>query len=459
MAALVAATVAGAATALNPTALAVACVAMCASIAISSPSARFAIVIAGGLVVFRSSDQLDAPKLAYLAWLGLCTAVAVAGLWAEPQRRRLADVRPLVVASAALVGALGLSLAVALSLRTPFVDWIRDAAPYCLLAVSPFLAWDGARSRLRLHMDVIAVVAGLMASVAFAVEWLGRRGLADLPFATLGSSSGTLSALAFVVAIGAILSGRPRRLLWALVAAAVITLLLVTGTRSALVLLVGPVAMLLPRGQRTVRARNLVGTVLGVVLAMVAMTLLVWQSGVVDVVRVTERLGSIFDLGSGLSADQSFIDRVTQARVAAAAFASSPLVGLGLGHTFESLRFGGSTVTAFTIDSSLSIAVKFGLIGLWMIAIGASAVMFFFWRRRLRIPEHLRLSFVGFAAISTAVLITGNPIEDKGFGLAMAILFAWALATARRDGVRMDTAVDVGAGDAPQRRGPERSHE
>ena len=441
---LAAVTLAGAMTAVNPTALAVACAATLAAILISSPSARFGIVVVGGLLVFRSSDQLDAPKLAYLVWVGAAAAVAIARLVAERQLRQIADIRPLALASAALAGVLGMSLVVALSYGTPFVDWIRDAAPYCLLAISPFLAWDGARSRLGSHMEVVAVVSGLAASVAFAVEWLGRRGLADLPLATLGSSSDALSALAFVVAIGAIVSGRPRRLLWAFVAAAVMTLLLITGTRSALILLAGPVGMALAHGRTPTRARRLGAAAITVGLAMVALAFVALQSGLIDGARLAERFGSLLALGANLSSDQSFVERSTQVGVASSAFTSSPMVGVGLGFRFESVRLGGEPFATFTIDTGLSIAAKFGLVGIGLLGIATVAIQTFFRRLRTRIPEHMRLSFVGFAAVSIAMLPLGNPFEDKGFGLALAILFAWALTSARA-APAPDSEVGVGA--------------
>ena len=428
---LTAATAAGAATVINPIVVLVACVAAVATVAITSPAARFAIVVAGGLLVFRSSDQLDASKSAYLMWVGVSTALAIAHLAKHRTDRDAADIRPLLLASAGLVAAIVLSLVVALLSGTPFVDWIRDAAPYGLLAVSPFLAWDGARSRLGSRMEAIAVAAGLMASVAFSVEWLGRRGLADLPFATLGSSSGMLSALAFAVATGAILSRRPRRLLWVMVAAAVFTLMLITGTRSALVFLVVPVAMVFAHGQRFTRAGRLAGASFLVGLAGLALAFLAFQAGLIDVVRLTERLGSIVSLGSNLAADQSFIERATQVGVASSAFAGSPVLGVGLGFRFEWVQFGGGSFPSYTIDTGLSIAAKFGLIGLGLFGIATSAVFAFYRRLRLRLPEHVRLTFVGFAAVSIAMLPLGNPFEDKGFGLAVAILVAWGLASAR----------------------------
>lgn len=425
---LAAAAAAGAVGAINPAVLLVACVATVATVAIPSPAARFAIVVAGGLTVFGNSDQLGVPKFAYLGWVVISTALAIAALAADREHRHLADIRPLLLTSAAVVGAIALSLVVALSTGTPFIDSLRDAAPYGLLAVAPLLAWDGARSRLGPHMEATIVAAGLIASAGFAIQFLGRRGIADLPLATLGLGSGLLGALAFAVAIAALLSRRPRRFLWVLVATAIVTLLLITGTRSALVLLVGPVAMVLAQGQRFSRAIRLASTAVVVGIVVLTLAFLVSQASLIDVVRLTDRLGLLTSLGSNLSADQSYIERATQVGLAYSAFMGSPVVGVGLGFRFDWVHLGGESFPTYTIDTGLSLAAKFGLVGLGLFGIAASAALSFYRRLRIRLPEHVRLSFVGFAAVSIAMLPLGNPLEDKGFGLAVAMLVAWALA-------------------------------
>lgn len=427
-----AATAVGALTPVIPSILLVCCVAAAAAMAVRSSSGRFAIVISGGLLVFRSSDQLDVTKIAYLLWVAVSTAVAVVKLGADRDHDRLNDIRPLVLSAVALAAAIVLSLAVALVSGTSFIDWLRDAAPYCLLVVAPFLAWDSVRSRLSSHLEVIIVASGLMASVAFAVEWLGRRGLADLPFATLGSSSGMLSGLAFIVAIGAVLSGGRRAIVWAAIAATIITLLLITGTRSAVVLLVGPIAMMFEPGKRLTRARRLAGAFVVVGLAMLALTFIALQSGIIDVLRLSQRLGSIAGLGTDLSNDQSFIERLAQAETVSSTFANSPLFGVGLGHAFAFVRFAGNVTSEFTVDTGLSLAAKFGLAGLGLLAVAASSSFVFFRRLRPRLSEHIRLSFIGFAAVALATLPLGNPLEDKGFGLAATLLVAWALSSAEK---------------------------
>ena len=106
-------------------------------------------------------------------------------------------------------------------------------------------------------------------------------------------------------------------------------------------------------------------------------------------------------------------------------------MGVGLGFRFEWVRFGLDSVPSYSLDTGLSLAAKFGVIGLALFGIATSAVRSCFQRLRPRLPDHVRLSIVGFAAVSIVSLPLTNPVEDKGFGLAVAILIAWALASAR----------------------------
>lgn len=435
----------GALIAISPIVLAVASVVAVATLAIPSAAGRFAIVVVGGLFVMGSSSQIDDPKVAYLAWVAASIALALATLSSQGEDRNGAARRRLLLASAAASGAVALALVVAFASETPIVDSIRDGAPYGLLAVAPLLALDGARSRLGTHMELLIVAVGLVASAAFAVEFAGRRGIVDLPFASLALPSTLLAALAFAVSCAAILSRRPHRILWAAVATALLTLMLITGTRSTLVLLAAPVAMVFTQGGRARRALRLLGATIVVSAAVLTLGFMAAQSSLVDVARLTERFTSLMLLGSNLTADPSYIERATQLGLAWSTFLGSPAVGVGLGFKFEVLRFGGQTVPAFTLDTSLAVAAKFGVIGLGLLGAATLAMISFYRRLRDRLPEHVRLSSVGFTAVAVALLPLGNPIEDKGFGFALAMLLAWALASASTAAIEANAVAGIGA--------------
>jgi hypothetical protein len=439
---LAVAAAAGVVAAIDPTVLVVVCAATVGAVAIASPSTRFAVVVGGGLFVLGTSDQLDPPKAAYLGWVALSVVLAIANVAACLDVRRTADLRPLVAASCAVGGAVTLAVLVALWTGTPFIDSMRDASAYGLVVVAPFLAWDGSRSRLGQHMEAVIVVAGLIASIGFSVEFLGRRGIADLPLASFGYSSGTLASLLFMVAVASLLCGHRRRLLWASLAAVVVSLLFVTGTRSTLVLLVGPIAMVIVGSRGFARLARLAGAAIVVGAIGVAIFFLTLQTSVIDLRLLTGRIAELGSFASNPSADQSFVLRATQASVALSRLAGSPVFGIGLGSTFHWTGLGGEPYTSFNIDTGLSVAAKFGFVGLAMLGVAVTGVLAFYRRLRFRVPARVRLTFVGFAVVTVLWLPLGNPLEDKGFGLALAMLFAWILASART----ADTAHEPEAG-------------
>lgn len=435
---LVLAIASGAAVALSPTAVLVGTLALGALISVTSSSARFVLVLAGGLVVFGSSDRLDGSKMVYLAWVVVCAGIAFGALdWRRGHGDSSVDVRPLLLGSAAVLGAVAISIAVASMADIPVAASLRDAAPYGLLAIAPLLGADCARSRLGKHIDVLIVVVGIAASAGFAVQFLGRRGIVELPFETLGFASVHLAALTFAVAVAAVLCGQPRRLLWAVIAASVLTLLLMTGTRSALVLLIGPVAMVVAHGKRLTRVVRLAGGMIAVGLGILISALVAAQLAWFDLAAVMARFESIANLSSDLTSDPSFIERSASVTAVVAAFSSSPLFGVGLGHEYQWIRFGGTAVSAFTIDTGLDLIAKFGMVGLALLGIGTVVAVRFYWRIRAQLPENIRLSIVGYSAISIGTIPLGNPLSDKGFGLGAALVVAWILASQRGRGEPM----------------------
>jgi hypothetical protein len=162
-----------------------------------------------------------------------------------------------------------------------------------------------------------------------------------------------------------------------------------------------------------------------------ALLWLVADRDLIDFPRVAERLGSIFEIGSTLSTDPSYIERARQAGVAMSTFSSSPLTGVGLGHRFEWITAYGQFYSTYNMDTGLTIAAKFGLLGMLLLGVAVASAVSFYRRLPNQGTDWMRFSFVGFAAISVATLPLGNPLEDKGFALASAILLAWAFARVR----------------------------
>lgn len=392
----------------------------------STAAGRYLAVIVGSMVVFRGSDQLDAPKLVYLGLIVFCSLVAT--IRVIDDARAPGTLRPLFAASFSVGIALVLSLVVALTRDVPPLDWIRSAAPYGMLTVVPVLAWDGANSRLRHVIPQIALVVGLATSISFAVEWVGRRGLASLGVATLGAGSLMLAYLAFSVGVAAVLTRDRSRVPWAIGAALIIGILLATGTRSVLIVAAAPMGMLVVSRSRADRVRRLVPTVGAIGLVAAAILGIVFQSGVVDTAHLGDRLGSIFLLAQGLATDQSFQERQYQMALAVSAFESSPIVGVGLGHRYDVLRVSGQVTNAYTIDTGLVLLADLGLAGIVALSAAGTAMARWFCEHRRQFSDHAKLSAVGFGSILIAALPFGNPLDDKGLAVAVILLATWLIA-------------------------------
>ena len=199
--------------------------------------------------------------------------------------------RPLVHASALATAFLALTALVAYGNGTPFESWLRDAAPYFLVASSPVLALDAASSprAARLVLPVFVAV-GMLSGLSFAIEWVGRRGLSDLAFDRLLLPTWAPAAALFCYAASRLFYSARFPLGWSLLALLLPGLVLLTATRSALLWLVGPLVILLHRRGFMTRAtlRLAVIVVAGVVLAQQVAPAL---SGTFDMEHLTTRLG------------------------------------------------------------------------------------------------------------------------------------------------------------------------
>jgi hypothetical protein len=125
----------------------------------------------------------------------------------------------------------------------PPENWLRDIAPYLLFASAPVFALDaqaaiGSRSLLRLPVAV-----GTLGTIAFAVQWLGRRGIAHLPISRIGVATLFVPAALFSYAISSVLSGTARRTWWLLLAVWILAMALATSNRSTLALVIAPFAI------------------------------------------------------------------------------------------------------------------------------------------------------------------------------------------------------------------------
>jgi hypothetical protein len=410
---------------------------------------RIGFVLFGGMVALQSSAALDATKLAYLAGIILCLLGTAAAVWRARSSPEVRATALWLVASAALVLLLAVSFLVALANRTPVVSWVRDIAPYALFAAVPLFALDGQASASRKLLVGMLVVAGLLCGLSWAIEWLSRRQIMDLPFAGLVLPSGQLPGLLYLFAMGTALIGAGRSALWVLIAGVILGLFLITGTRSSLLLLIPPLVMALLAGKARARSslRLLVSHGLVAAAVVLGFQLALALPAFVELGRTTlapggpdptvtfppvvlgDRIGKVPSVVGNPASDPSFKERVAQYEAAWALFVSSPIVGVGPGHSIDWVNVSGRARSGFTADTPLVMPAKFGLLGVFVF-LGAALAYGATVRTALRRGRRsgIALTLVGYGVWSIVGLPLGFLIEDKGASLALMLLLALAFA-------------------------------
>jgi len=398
---------------------------------------RLTAVIIGGLLVLQSSEELDAPKLAYLLGTLGCIGVAVARLVRSRDSASVREWREVLIVDAALLVLLALSFAVARANGVHPIDWLRDAVAYGLFVFVPVLAWDAGTTTPPRLLTGVLVLAGLLATVSWGVQWLDSRGIADIPIDRVVLPAGRLATALYVFALVAAASHREPVVRWSLTAGLVLGIFLATGSRSSLLLVAVPLLILfLVRSQPLAHRARAIGIHLAV-----AVVVFVLVAGLAPAIRATPeptdvptpagtqglggatgRLGSLIENPAG---DPSLKERVAQYAAAWSLFASSPLVGVGPGHAIEWIDVSGFDRSAATADTPLVLPAKFGMLGVVVVAL---MVLAYF---RYVVGTVTRLGWVtpNVALVSYLVVLIlglplGMPLEDKAFSFATALLAA-----------------------------------
>ena len=411
-------------------------------------STRALAVVLGGILILHGADRLDAPKIAYLVLTIVAVLGSVVAAWRSRADEVSGAIRPWLALSGVTTLLIAVSLPVALASGISATTWLRDIAAYGLLAAAPWLGADLARDgRPRLVLGAI-LVSGLIGALSFAIEWLQRRGISDLPLDRLALPSFTLAALAYAIAI-AIAVGGPGRLRWTIFAAVILGCLLLTGTRTSFVLLGALIAV----GAVVAFTRHRQGMMVAVRVGLIQLVAIVLIVGFSVAGRSSEpllpdgtpivstspdgnaagvpgkdlgdRFVTLDDVTSGR--DPSFLERIEQTRVAWMVFLEHPAIGVGPGYEFAWVRSGGTVFTSTYLDTPLVVIAKFGLLG---IALFLAIVLAFALTIRRLVAQNgwtwIALGVLGYGAILAGLLLFGWPPEDKGTGIAMILLIGLA---------------------------------
>jgi len=393
-----------------------------------SSRVRVLFLVIGTVAVFGPSE-LNAAKILFLFGATLALVGAFSHSRTLVQTPAYADIRPLLLASFALLVVVALSMPVALFNGVAFQEWLRDVSPYVLLAWAPLFALDAQSAfDVRALRRLIAVV-GLIGAAAFTSNWYGRREVAaGLTENEYGLATLLLSAALFSFAIAIALDADTGRLRWLALAALVFGMMATTGTRSAAVLLVAPLAILFGTRERFAR-RSLrfvaMLPIAAILVVLSAQSLLKLVSADPEV--VSTRLEVL--ARSGTSADASFQDRLNAITSAWDLFTSAPLFGVGPGYPIPWVDVSGATQANTFVDTAVGFLPDYGLIGLAAVAFVVAAFVSVVRRLQLRTGGRTtaQLALIGLGVVLVAYTPLQVPFEDKGLSVGLILLLAIAL--------------------------------
>jgi hypothetical protein len=387
---------------------------------------RLAFLILGGLTVLHSSGGLSLVKIAYLVGTGVALSAAVRNLVRRSWNHSdTVSFRPLLWCSLLFFLLVAISFPVAMVSGNSVSAWLRDVAPYLLFASVPIFALD-CRANIRESILISTLlVAGLLSSASFAVQILQRRNYLEIPFHEVVLPSFLLSAALFCFAFSRVLNRKRARLFWFAVSVVVVFLLLGTGTRSILVLLLAPpFVVIVTRGKTVGRILPLVflGGVIITLALVLAPSLSRYTSGGSE--RLLGRWQSIPAVLANPQADWSVVERGVQTRVAWATFAASPVLGSGPGHVFNWNTPYGTQKHTFNIDTPVSYLAKFGVAGLMVLAAMVVAFIVSLRRVTLYAGRSLGSALAGYGTVVAGAAAFESPFEDKGLSFGLIFLLA-----------------------------------
>lgn len=372
----------------------------------------------GAFLVFQATgDGLNAVKSIYLFGVAVSVLIALFEIVRSSERSR--SERTALLGAALLVALLLASLIYSVGvLHIAPVDWARDALTYLLISAGIILACDGARSVSYPFAVWLTTAIGVMAAVGFATAWIGRRGLADIDQFLLSSMSGLIVPIALFIVKA--LVGRGVKLGWLALALGMMLAVLLSGSRTSLVL---PLMLLAAVGSASKFGvpigKALISFLTVISAALIALPLV--ASFTVGDDYVQKRFSTVLVLlDEGLGADKSGQLRALAYSTAQGIFNQNPFLGQGVGQVFPSL---GRQITdsGFTLDTPWIFPAKFGVVGTAWLFVALVVVMMSLSVRmvgRSEVTTIMRCAVAGWIIL----LPFGSVVEDKGFALGVMSL-------------------------------------
>lgn len=426
---------------------------------------RASVFVVGALIVLQSSQDVTPSKVVYVAAAGLAllgSVIQVRRHWNEPV---VVAARPWLVASVVVAALVLFTLPHTIFGSTEIQPWLRDAASYTILVAAPWIAVDLGLSASYRAVLGLTLLAGAAVTFSYGIVWAQRRGITDLPIDRVVLPSAVLAMAMFATLVALSVSAERRRAAFAVAACLTVAILVLSGSRSPMVILLScPIILLaswLTDRSTSVRPK-VVATVAPILVVFIIMSVTLLRISIPDGLaslaslvnqgpggprteetnggqpepfkpNLSQRYESIGSVLTGR--DASLQERVAQTKTLLKAFAGSPILGIGLGVTVPFVDSTGELRTddTFTADSPVLLLTKFGLLGLTIVGVlvWAFATTLRTLHRR-RETRQAWLILVAFAAGWIALTPFGWQVEDKGTGLALALLLGLALIQIRQ---------------------------
>lgn len=374
--------------------------------------ARMLVVVVGGMLVLGSSADVGASKLAYTAALVLCTLVSLLRLMVKPPVWGKAFM-PLIGWGLIFLGCLAIGTVAGSG--QDLLTVARQSLFYLMVLFAPIVGLDVGRDMKPMVVMRWIGVVGTIAAVGFATDWLNRRGVSNLPVSKFVLSSLMLPALAFSLTLVRLTYAKGiARFLWIIPLTIIPAAMLVTGTRTNLILFFAIIGVIGATAKFRVNVgRTVVLATLGVGIAFMSIPVLaplvLNRPEFID-----NRLQAAFNVLSGSAeGDASFAGRSLQYGYANDLIAENPLFGMGPGYS-----------APMSLDTPLATVVRLGIVGT-IVLVAFLLTAYFAIQRTGAIHgfSQMHTAVRGLAVVFLANIPFGTPLEDRGFGFMVLLSF------------------------------------
>lgn len=398
---------------------------------LTSSTGRLLMLCFGVLVMFGSSVFSAPVRSLFAAMLFVGLPLAVYSILQRTYSTRT-RLRRYLVPVLLLFAVPFFSLFVAALYATDLMMWIRDATTFLLIPVGVVYGLDAGLSLRSTTLQKVFSVTGVLGGLGYLLTWLDFRGQLQIAGGVplLSSSMLVVPVVCMSLALYFTSPSR-RRYVWAALAAILVLLLAGAGGRSALLYLGAALLVAVTVATRARRGlpRLAILVVVAVIVANGFFRIYAFFVG-------PQFLANRFDWFAeaswkAITEDASGQDRVRAYSIMWNAFLEKPLLGNGFGYDYPSVSATG--IELFTLDTPLVYLAKFGLLGTAVVFLSIAGVMVATVKQAKHSSHRLRVVLMNASAIAAwvAILPSGAPTEQKGFGVGLAVLVAMSVAWSR----------------------------